>query len=128
MSEGNRKAFLEWYNDRVRENYVFDFKKELREYCRSDVDNLRRSMLKFRENFLKLENIDPLQYVTIAVYKDVTNAETYSQMSISWLDYLAKKEKVEIQHALNGGEFVIEEIGRGGAASCTDVPSVIPVT
>ena len=66
MKEDERKAFLEWHNTRVKENYVFDFQKELIEYCRSDVDILRRSMMLFREKFIKLENIDPLQYVTIA--------------------------------------------------------------
>ena len=49
MSSSARKAFLEWYNAKQDENYVFNFKNELREYCRSDVDILRRSMLKFRE-------------------------------------------------------------------------------
>ena len=66
MKEDERKAFHEWYNTRVKENYVFDFQKELIEYCRSDVDILRRSMMLFRENFIELENIDLLQYVTIA--------------------------------------------------------------
>ena len=66
MKEDERKSFHEWYNTRVKENYVFDFQKELIEYCRSDVDILRRSMMLFREEFIELENIDPLQYVTIA--------------------------------------------------------------
>ena len=60
--------------------------------------------IKFREDFIELENIDPLQYVTIAsvcmtiyrsnympedtigVVKDVTRGETYSKISIAWLD------------------------------------------
>ena len=66
MSSSNRKSFLEWYDTRVAENYVFVLKNELLEYCRSDVDIMRRSMMKFREGFIELENIDPLQYVTIA--------------------------------------------------------------
>ena len=66
MTSSNRKAFLEWYQARVDEEYVFDFKKELEEYCTSDVDILRKSMIKFREDFIALENIDPLQYITIA--------------------------------------------------------------
>ena len=110
MSCSNRKAFLEWY----QEDYVFDFQKEILDYCRSDVDILRRSMMKFREDFIELENIDPLQYVTIAsvcmaiyrgnymptdtigVIKDVTCGETYSKISIAWLDWMNQN----IQHAL----------------------------
>ena len=66
MKASKRGAFLTWYDGRVAENYVFDFKNELQSYRRSDVDILRREMMLFRENFLKIANIDPLQYVTIA--------------------------------------------------------------
>ena len=67
MSSSNRNAFLKWYATRIEDNYVFDFQKEILEYCRSDVDILRRSMLKFRHDFIELENVNPLlQYVTIA--------------------------------------------------------------
>lgn len=66
MKSNEREQFLKWYNEHVNNDYVFDFKKELIDYCRSDVDILRRSMLKFREDFIKLENIDPHRYMTIA--------------------------------------------------------------
>ena len=97
MSSSVRKGFIQWYNAKQDENYIFNFKNELREYCRSDVDILRRSMLKFRNDFIQLENIDPLQYITIAsvcmaiyrcnympvnkiaVVKDETRCETYSK-------------------------------------------------
>ena len=48
------------------ENYDFDFQKQIIEYCRSDVDILRRGIMKLREDFIQLENIDPLRYITIA--------------------------------------------------------------
>ena len=126
MKKDARKAFSEWYNTRVEENYVFDFQKELIEYCRSDVDILRRSMMLFREEFIELENIDPLQYITIAsvcmaifrsnymkprkiaVVKDTTRQENYSKISIAWLDFLSQKHGINIQHALNGGEKKLE--------------------
>ena len=38
MSAKNRKEFLEWHETKVTENYQFDFKREILEYCRSDVD------------------------------------------------------------------------------------------
>ena len=66
MKPDERTKFLKWYEERVNENYVFDFKKEILEYCRSDVDILRRGIMKLREDFIKLENIDPLRYITIA--------------------------------------------------------------
>ena len=128
MKSDERENFLKWYDERVNNNYyfVFDFQKEIIEYCRSDVDILRRSMLKFRENFIKLENIDPLKYITIAsvcmsiyranympkksiaVVPEYVKTINYSKMSIIWLDYMSSKNNIHIHHALNGGE--IEDI------------------
>ena len=67
MKPDERAKFLKWYDDRVSENYIFDFKKEILEYCRSDVDILRRGIMKLREDFIQLENIDPVCYITIAL-------------------------------------------------------------
>ena len=125
MKTQDRQKFLQWYDDRVNENYVFDFKKEIIEYCRSDVDILRRCMLKFRQDFINQENIDPLKYITIAgvcmaiyrgnympkntiaVVDNVVQTENHSAVSIAWLDYISKKNNIKIQHALEGGEKVI---------------------
>ena len=124
MNSHDRENFLQWYDDRVNENYVFDFKKEI-EYCRSDVDILRRCMLKFRQDFISQENIDPLKYITIAgvcmaiyrgnympkntiaVVDNFVQTESHSAISIAWLDFISKKNNIKIQHALDGGEKVI---------------------
>ena len=108
------------YDDRVSENYVFDFEKEIVDYCRSDVDILRRSLIKFHEDFIQLENIDPLRYITIAsvcmtIYRsnympkktiaivpEYAKTDNFSKMSIMWLNYMSNG--ANIQHALNGGE------------------------
>ena len=94
------------------------------------MDILRRSMLKFRENFIELENINPLQYITIAsvcstiyrsnyvpkdsiaIQKDVSSKEKYSEKSIHWLEWLSKKVGIKIQHALNRREAKIKGIGK----------------
>ena len=104
---------------------MFDFQKEILDYCRSDVDILRRSMMKFRYDFVDLENVDPLQYVTVAgvcitiyrcnympsdtigVVKNVARGETYSKTSIAWLDWISQRDNIKIQHALTGGEVNI---------------------
>ena len=141
MGVEDRAAFLDWHQLNVDSNYLFDFQSELRSYCRSDVDILRRSMIQFRELFLKVVNIDPLQYVTIAsvcmaimrskylktkevaVVKDTTNHETASKISIKWLNYKAVTGEIFIQHALNGGEYNISEVGKvdGYSASTNTV-------
>ncbi|PFX15633.1 putative uncharacterized transposon-derived protein F54H12.3 [Stylophora pistillata] len=95
--------------------FAVHLKKELREYCRSDVDILRRSMLQFREDFIELENMDPLQYVTIAsvcmtiyrsnympeekigVVRDVSRGEAYSKMSIAWT--CAEEKTLKCKHS-----------------------------
>ena len=121
--------FLKWYDERVAEDYVFDFKKELVAYCRSDVDILRRSMMMFRADFLKIGNINPLQYITIAsvcmavycskfmpentmgIIKDVPK-NTFSQTPIHWLRWRSEMYHVHIQHAMNGGEHFIPTVGK----------------
>ena len=130
MMFDNRKKFLKWHQDRIDEGYVFDFRKELEDYCRSDVDILRRSMLKFREDFITIANIDPLQYITIAsvcmnvyrskfmpentigIIKDSVKTETFSKISLMWLKWISDTQNVHIQHAMNGGEYVIPNVGK----------------
>ena len=120
MKLDDRAKFLKWYEELVNKNYTFDFKKEIIEYCRSDVDILRRGIMKLREDFIQLENIDPLRYITIAsvcmtiyhsnympedaiaIVPEYTKDNNYSKMSIMWLNYVSTT--TNIQHALNGGE------------------------
>ena len=52
MSVIERRNFLEWYNDKKEERYVFDFQKEILKYCKQDVKILRLACLSFRETFL----------------------------------------------------------------------------
>ena len=114
-------AFIKWHNERVAENYIFNLKEEQLSYCHSDVDLLRRGMMTFREDFLDVANIDPLQYITIAsvclaIYRsrflpensiaiiDQTVNDQYSKESIGWLNSF---ENPDIKHALNGREVGI---------------------
>ena len=47
MGEEEREDFLVWLEE--RQNEVFDFRQEMLEYCRSDVDILRQACMRFRE-------------------------------------------------------------------------------
>lgn len=124
---GCRECFLKWYNDKIENKAVFDFKKEMHDYCNSDVDLLRNGIMSFRKNFMDLTNIDPLQCVTIAsavmksyrhqdlrdektipiVYNDRINRDQHSKKAITWLDYVADKQNIKIMHAKNGGEKLV---------------------
>ena len=66
FSEKKRKEFLEWYDNKKKNNYIWNNKQELLDYCISDVDILRRSMIIFRQLYIDIADIDPLQYTTIA--------------------------------------------------------------
>ena len=67
MSTKERQEFLRWYEELTNTKYVFDFEKEIEEYCRSDVDILRRCYLQFKQLMEEVCNLDPFKYcVTIA--------------------------------------------------------------
>ena len=67
MKRESRDEFVNWYHHQVTTHIVFDFRKEIIEYCRSDVDILRRCCLKFRTLFQKECGLDPfLHSFTIA--------------------------------------------------------------
>ena len=120
MKPDERSKFLKWYKERVSENYAFYFKKEILEYCQLDVDILRRGIMKLREDFIQLENIDPLRYImitsvcmtiyqsnympkkTIAIVPEYAKTDNFSKASIMWLNYVSNDDN--IKHALNGCE------------------------
>ncbi len=61
MSSKERDEFLTWHDQ--NKDKEFDFRKEMYEYCRSDVDILRQSCLKFRHLLMsstgvQVESID----------------------------------------------------------------------
>lgn len=124
MATKQRATFINWHDEMTNQNYVFNFKKELEEYCNSDVDILRRGCLELRKQFLGVCNIDPFKYITIAsvcmaIYRqsDLSNAtiavvknvkkENFSDESIKWLKSIILNRNKNIKHALNGGEAVI---------------------
>ena len=41
---------------------------------------------------------------TNAIVPEYTKADNFSKTSIMWLDYIASKNNIQIQHALNCGE------------------------
>ena len=119
-----RKAFIAWHQEQVENNYLFDFRKEIIKYCRSDVDIMRKCCLLYREMFRKETDIDPfdksltiasychqvyrtnfLKKDTIAVFNHHRQLKTkQSNMAVKWLSYIMEKEDIHIQHMRNGGE------------------------
>ena len=124
MKPAEREAFITWHQEQVENNYVFDFRKEIIKYCRSDVDILAKCCLMYREMFKDITDIDPfgksttiasycqqvyctnfLQKDTIAIFSHARQLKTkQSAEAIKWLSYTAEKEDIDIQHVKNGGE------------------------
>ena len=124
MKPEERKVFIAWHQEQVENNYLFDFRKEIIKYCRSDVDILRKCCLLFREMLRKETGIDPFdKALTIASYchevyrtnflkKDTVGIFPpdrqlkikQSNVAVKWLSYTMEKEDIHIQHVRNGGE------------------------
>ena len=82
MSVKGNKEFMEWYEEKIKDEYIWNQKREMKEYCISDVDILRRCCIQFRKLYLEIANIDPFSYLTIAsvcmaIFKYYYIDETY---------------------------------------------------
>ena len=125
MKPEAREAFLAWHKEQVESNYLFDFKKEIVKYCRSDVAILRECCMEFREMLRdKTNGIDPFKKcLTIASYchevyrtnflkKDSIAVFQHdrqlkmkqSNTAVKWLSYEMASKGIHIQHVRNGGE------------------------
>ena len=124
MKPTEREAFIAWHQEQVQNNYVFDFRKEIIKYCRSDVDILAKCCLLYREMFRNETDIDPFdKALTIASYchqvyrtnfleKDTIGIFSHARQlkanqsikAVKWLSYISEKEGICIQHVRNGGE------------------------
>ena len=183
MSTAERKKFLQWHEEKVQSQSIFDYKKEIDMYCRQDTKILMEAAMSFRREVLKITKrdgeetgIDPWSMMTIAglcqsIYKykfleehyvlklkdgrelagikrdgimyavidgEEVNAstlsvassefvkspiviippdgghDTYSKVSIEWLEYMSERLGEKIEHGLNGREHTVpNEDGTG---------------
>ena len=125
MKPDDRLEFMNWYEQKVKSKATFNFKKEINEYCRSDVDILRRACGKFRSMFMQICKFDPFEEsitmsqacakiwrkdfmppetVAIIPSQGYVNEKKYSIKGIRWIQSIAMTTGSRIMHALNGGE------------------------
>lgn len=123
-------SFLNWYEDQVKNNYVFDFQKEIVHYCRQDVEILRRACIPFRKAFLELCNVDPFfEASTIAstcllvfrkkyLKKDTVGivprngyrlADRQSWKALKWLSWMELVLNKKIHFSARGREIRLPE-------------------
>ena len=115
MKPEARERFLIWYEQHKHDH--FNFQTELLEYCRSDVDILRRCTLQFREDFMEITGIDPFErcittasacnlvFRTNFLEPDTIGTvphhgyrpeQKHSVKALQWLKYLAHSEALNI--------------------------------
>ena len=123
MSVKDRQAFDVWHADLTRQQYVFDFQKELLEYCKSDVLLLKQGCLTFKREFEAMAGFDLFDQMTIAsacsryLRTHCLQPHTIAcELLLGWggrrtnqsttaLEWLAWEGRMTmIQHARNGGE------------------------
>lgn len=66
MSVEKKQAFEEWYEEQVANDVVFDFQRDLVDYCKMAVTILRLGCQMFQTLFMKEANFNPFEHVTIA--------------------------------------------------------------
>lgn len=131
MMQEKRKEFEAWYATQVHASQpvVFDFQKEMKEYCINDVDILRKAVIKFREYYMdSIEDCDPFQKTTLpaftlALYRSKFMPENsiavfnkaednQSKIALEWLKYNEVIHNKHIHTVLDGREAQIK-VGGG---------------
>lgn len=65
MTAAKQAAFDKWYSQ--NEKILFDFEREMEDYCRSDVDILRRACMTYRNLMMQVtDGVDPFTFVSAA--------------------------------------------------------------
>ena len=131
MNEKDRNEFLKWYE--LNKDKQFNFQEELLSYCESDVNILKLGCLSFRESYFELlknynQDIDPFRdcctlaslcqrtfrtlfmkpnSIALINQTGFNPTNQYSKKQIEWLQYISLRDKINIRHALNGGEVKI---------------------
>lgn len=129
MKKDQADDFEKWYDK--QEGKIFNMSKEILEYCKSDVDILRRGCAEFRTLFLEATGqLDPFEKsITIAaacmrvfrksfLKKDtiaVVPHDCYrkkvqqSKMAMQWMKWRESTDNVDITYVGHGGE---ESVGK----------------
>ncbi|XP_055344851.1 uncharacterized protein LOC129592761 isoform X3 [Paramacrobiotus metropolitanus] len=130
MNRKAKESFMSWYATEAKEkDYLFDFRKEIEEYCRMDVTVLRMCCQQFRRLFQEISNglcpfvsamtiagvcnrywksfiLKPQQ---IGLLPQRLHAKNRNQSEIAkkWLAWIEKEEECALESALNGSEHQI---------------------
>ena len=126
MKTKERECFLAWHTDMRLKNSVFDFQREIVQYCRTDVDILRRACMAFRKIFINRGNVCPFEECTTIASTCMTvfrknflhantigiipaggyrKANTHSRKALQWLIWKERELGHSINHAGRAREY-----------------------
>ena len=130
MKAEKRTEFIEWY--KLQQDILYDFQKELREYCISDVKILKQSLEIYVTDNMKENKINPLSCSTIASF----DMKVYRTQHYAGNIAVLKKEEYDIfKKGFFGGrtevfkhkiQFTEQQIKRGYFGVYKDVCSLYP--
>ncbi|KAJ1518832.1 hypothetical protein ONE63_011554 [Megalurothrips usitatus] len=134
MSEAEHSRFIKWHADLRAQNYVFNFRREIVDYCKRDVVLLRKGCLAFRRDCIEETSVDPLRETptlaslallayrrnflepdTIGIYppQGYRAADVQSGEALEWLAYTEETLNGErLQAGLPPVQIVHAERGR----------------
>jgi hypothetical protein len=130
MKSDTREDFMKWYPLQTGE---YDFAAELKAYCLSDVDILKRAMEIYITDSIEVNHINPLQCTTIAsMAMRVYKTHHYKEDSIC---VLTKEESDFCRRAFYGGRTEVfqthvalteEQLAQGARMDYIDITSLYP--
>ena len=133
MSCDKFKEFEKWYSAFYEKSVIYDFKKELFEYCESDVDILKRSMEIYIDDAMKVTGINPLSCSTIASYAMKVFRTHY--LNENQISVMTKEEYDFCKRGFFGGRTEVfklfqtwteEDIKNGRYGKYVDIQSLYP--
>ena len=144
MSPEGKQALEKWHQEQREKEVVFDFQKELVEYCESDVRLLKQGCLTFKRLFEAQAGFNPFDHITIAsacnmdlrmnrmipnsIASEPTlgwkNSMNHSKVSIEWLTWCIQEQSQDIQHARNAGEYRIPGTNFHADGYCHDTQTM----
>ena len=139
MAPKKREAFVRWHAERVTEGYVFDLKRDMQNYCESDVKMLKAGCQKFVEEFRGETEFDPTEKCitiasacnrywrkchltpeTVAVQPpngwkgSQTNQSTKARRWLAWTNHRLRRDAAleadRVRYVDNGGEVRVENL------------------
>ena len=131
MKSGKRAEFEEWYQEQLGKVYVF--KRELIEYCQSDVRILAKTIETYMKNMMVKHPYNPFRSLTSASYAKTIYQMYYMPENMLYRTSIPQAE--HIRQSMHGGrtdtrkllkEWNDEEIQQGYYGCYQDVQSLYP--